>query len=140
MSAAEAIVAVHAAGVHLGIGGGDLVLRVSAPLPDTVLDLLSPYKPDGVAPLRPVEPGWRRTGRSSLMSALRLPNSTAVCRVPMLKPGPSKVVWPKAARGIETSNRRGSTNEQRREAGYREREFWPRAGALQNRVWRSVEW
>ncbi len=44
MSAAEAIRAAEAAGVHLEIDGGDLVLKASAPPPTAVLDLLSRHK------------------------------------------------------------------------------------------------
>jgi hypothetical protein len=37
MSAAAAIKAAHAAGVHLGIDGGDLVLQAAAPPPSSVI-------------------------------------------------------------------------------------------------------
>jgi hypothetical protein len=58
MSAAAAIVAARAAGVHLGIDGDDLVRDASAAPPDTVLDLLSRHKPGIVALLRPGQDGW----------------------------------------------------------------------------------
>ena len=58
MSAAEAILAARAAGVSLGIDGDDLVLEAPLPPSDTVLDLLSRYKADIVALLRPRRNGW----------------------------------------------------------------------------------
>jgi hypothetical protein len=58
MSAAEAILAARAAGVSLGIDGDDLLLEAPLPPPDTVLDLLSRYKADIVALLRPRRNSW----------------------------------------------------------------------------------
>src|SRR5271166_2537894 len=58
MSAANAIRAAGAAGVHLGIDGDNLVLEASAPPPPAVIDLLSRHKAEVIALLRPAEGGW----------------------------------------------------------------------------------
>jgi hypothetical protein len=49
MSAAEALKAARAAGVHLGIDGDDLVLEASTQPPAAVLDALSRHKAEIVA-------------------------------------------------------------------------------------------
>jgi hypothetical protein len=58
MSAAEALKAAHAAGIHFGIDGDDLLLEALAPPPPAVIDLLSRYKAEIVAQLRPNKRGW----------------------------------------------------------------------------------
>ena len=58
MSAAEALKAARAAGVHLGIAGDDLVLKASTPPPAAVLDALSRHKAEIVVLLRPAGDGW----------------------------------------------------------------------------------
>lgn len=58
MSAAEALKAARAAGIELRLDGGDLVLEASAPPPAGILDLLSHYKPDILALLRPSQDDW----------------------------------------------------------------------------------
>ena len=58
MSAAEALKAARAAGVHLGIDGDDLVLDASTPPPAAVLDALSRHKAEIVVLLRPAGDGW----------------------------------------------------------------------------------
>ena len=58
MSAAEALKAARAAGVHLGIDGDDLVLEASTPPPAAVLDALSRHKAEIVVLLRPAGDGW----------------------------------------------------------------------------------
>jgi hypothetical protein len=58
MSAAEALKAARAAGVHLGIDGDDLVLEASTPPPAEVLDALSRHKAEIVVLLRPAGDGW----------------------------------------------------------------------------------
>jgi hypothetical protein len=58
MSAAEALKAARAVGICVGIDGNDLVLEASAPPLPAVLDLLSHYKAEIVALLRPSDNGW----------------------------------------------------------------------------------
>jgi hypothetical protein len=59
MSAAQALKAARAAGIHqLGIDGNDLVLEAAASPPAAVLDLLSRHKADFVRMLRPANDGW----------------------------------------------------------------------------------
>jgi hypothetical protein len=58
VSVAEALKAARAAGIELRPDGDDLVLEASAPPPDGILDLLSRYKPDILALLRPDRNGW----------------------------------------------------------------------------------
>jgi hypothetical protein len=52
MSAAQALSAARAAGIHLEIEGDDLLLEASAPPPTAVLDALSRHKADVVRMLR----------------------------------------------------------------------------------------
>ncbi len=52
MSAAEALKAARAAGVHIGIDGDSLTLEAAAEPPHAVLDLLSRHKADVLALLR----------------------------------------------------------------------------------------
>jgi hypothetical protein len=54
----EALKAARAAGLGLHVDGLDLVLEASAPPPAAVLDLLSRYRADVVALLRPGDDGW----------------------------------------------------------------------------------
>jgi hypothetical protein len=65
MSAAEALKAAQAAGVHLGIDGDDLLLEASVPPPTAVINLLSRHKAEVVALLRPVEDGWSADDRQA---------------------------------------------------------------------------
>ena len=58
VSAATALMAARAAGIHLGVDGGDLVLEAPAPPPADVLDLLARHKAGVVALLRPGGKGW----------------------------------------------------------------------------------
>lgn len=58
MSATAALKAARAAGVQLGIDGGDLLLKAVAPPPAAVLDLLSRHKAEIVALLSPGPDGW----------------------------------------------------------------------------------
>ena len=44
MSAAEALMAARAAGIHLEVDGGDLLLEASAPPPSAILEILSQHK------------------------------------------------------------------------------------------------
>lgn len=57
MSAAEALKAARAAGVHLGIDGDCLVLEAASAPPAAVLDALSRHKVQIVVLLRPAEDG-----------------------------------------------------------------------------------
>ena len=58
MSAAEALKAARAAGIHLGIDSDDLVLEASLPPPAAVLDALLRHKAAIIALLRPAKDGW----------------------------------------------------------------------------------
>jgi len=58
MSAAEALRAARAAGIHLGIDSDDLVLEASLPPPAAVLDALSRHKAEIVELLEPGRDGW----------------------------------------------------------------------------------
>jgi hypothetical protein len=58
MSAAKALKAARAAGIHLVIDGDDLALEASVPPPIAVIDLLSRHKADVVRMLRPANDGW----------------------------------------------------------------------------------
>jgi len=58
MNAAEVLQVARAAGVRIGIDGGDLVLEASAPPPLAVLDLLSCYKASIVALLSSADDSW----------------------------------------------------------------------------------
>ena len=58
MSAAEALKAARAAGIHLEIDSHDLVLEASLPPPAAVLDALSRHKAEIMALLRPANDGW----------------------------------------------------------------------------------
>lgn len=58
MSAAQALTAALATGIHLAIDGDDLVLEASLPPPSAVIDLLSRHKAEIVSLLRPTEDGW----------------------------------------------------------------------------------
>ena len=58
MSAAEALRAARAVGVHLGIDGDDLVLEAPAPPPLVVVEALRRHKVDIVSLLRPLADGW----------------------------------------------------------------------------------
>jgi hypothetical protein len=57
MSAAEALKAARAAGIHLGIDGDDLVLEASVPPPAAVLDAVSRHKAEIVLLLSPTRDG-----------------------------------------------------------------------------------
>ena len=52
MSAATALIQARAAGIQIGIDGGDLVLEAAAPPPREVLDLLERHKANLLALLR----------------------------------------------------------------------------------------
>jgi hypothetical protein len=58
MSAAQALRAAHAVGIHLEVEGEDLLLEGSAPPPATVLDALSRHKTEIVAMLRRGHDRW----------------------------------------------------------------------------------
>jgi hypothetical protein len=58
MSAAEALRAAHAAGVHITVDGADLVLEAAIPPPAAVLDELLRHKADIVVLLRPGRNIW----------------------------------------------------------------------------------
>ena len=58
MSAAEALKAARAVGIHLEVEGDDLVLEASAPPPSAILEVLSQHKAEIVAVLRPGRDGW----------------------------------------------------------------------------------
>lgn len=58
MSVAEALQAARHAGIDLHVDGFDLVLEASAPPPPAVIDLLSRYKADVIAMLRPAGDVW----------------------------------------------------------------------------------
>ena len=58
MSAAEALKAARATGIHLGIDNDDLILEASLPPPAAVLDALSRHKAEIIALLRPAKDGW----------------------------------------------------------------------------------
>jgi hypothetical protein len=58
VSAVEALNAARAAGVSVGIDGGDLVLGAPTPPPRTVLDLLSRHKVEVLELLRSTDGWW----------------------------------------------------------------------------------
>jgi len=58
MSAAEALKAARAVGIHLEVDGDDLLLEASAPPPSAILEVLSQHKAEIVALLRPGRDGW----------------------------------------------------------------------------------
>ena len=58
MSAAEALKAARAVGIHLEVDGDDLVLEASTPPPSAILEVLSQHKAEIVAVLRPGRDGW----------------------------------------------------------------------------------
>ncbi len=58
MSAAEALKAARAVGIHLEVDGDDLVLEASAQPPSAILEGLSQHKAEIVAVLRPGRDGW----------------------------------------------------------------------------------
>src|SRR5262249_42004819 len=58
MSAARALKAARAVGIHLEVDGNDLVLEASAPPPTAILEVLSQHKAEIVAVLRPGRDGW----------------------------------------------------------------------------------
>ena len=58
MSAAEALKAARAVGIHLEVEGDDLLLEASAPPPSAILELLAQHKAEIVAVLRPGRDGW----------------------------------------------------------------------------------
>lgn len=58
MSAANALRAARDAGIGLHVDGVDLVLEASGPPPAAVLDLLTRYKTDLMALLRPDDGSW----------------------------------------------------------------------------------
>ena len=58
MSAAQALSAARAAGIHLEVEGDDLLLEAPAPPPTAVLDAPSRHKAEIVRILRPVKDGW----------------------------------------------------------------------------------
>src|SRR6516162_7638007 len=58
MSAAEALKAARAVGIHLEVDGDALVLEASAPPPSAIVEVLSQHKAEIVALLRPGRDGW----------------------------------------------------------------------------------
>jgi hypothetical protein len=58
MSAAQALSAARAVGIHLEVDGDDLLLEASAPPPSAILEVLSQHKAEIVAVLRPGRDGW----------------------------------------------------------------------------------
>ncbi len=58
MSAAKAVMAARAAGIHIGVEGDALVLEASAPPPPTTLELLARHKAAIISWLRPGADGW----------------------------------------------------------------------------------
>ena len=58
MSAAQALGAARAFGIHLELDGGDLLLEASEPPPRAILDALSLHKADVVRILRAAKEGW----------------------------------------------------------------------------------
>jgi hypothetical protein len=58
MSAAQALSAARAVGIHLEVDGDYLLLEASAPPPTAILDGLSQHKAEIVAVLRPGRDGW----------------------------------------------------------------------------------
>jgi hypothetical protein len=58
VSAAQALRAARAAGIHIEVEDDDLLLEASEPPPTAVLDQLSRHKPEIVRLLRPVKDGW----------------------------------------------------------------------------------
>ena len=58
MSAAEAVRAARALGIELDLDGNDLLLEAATAPPAAVLDLLSSYKAEILALLRPGRDGW----------------------------------------------------------------------------------
>src|SRR5262245_26512453 len=62
MSAAEALKAARAVGIHLEVDGEDLVLEAASEPPAVVLDELSRHKAEIAAVLRPGRDGWSAQG------------------------------------------------------------------------------
>ena len=58
MSAAQALKAARAVGIHLEVDGDDLLLEAPAPPPSAILEVLSQHKAEIVAVLRPGPDGW----------------------------------------------------------------------------------
>ena len=58
MSAAQALSAARAVGIHLEVDGDDLLLEASAPPPGAILEVLSQHKAEILALLRPGRDGW----------------------------------------------------------------------------------
>jgi len=76
MSAAQALSAARAVGIHLEVDGDDLLLEASAPPPSAILEVLSQHKAEIVAVLRPVATAGRpTTGRRSSTNGRELWNS-----------------------------------------------------------------
>ncbi|HEY6371219.1 MAG TPA: hypothetical protein VIX37_11620 [Candidatus Sulfotelmatobacter sp.] len=83
MSAAQALSAARAVGIHLEVDGDDLLLEAPAPPPSAILEVLSQHKAEIVAGCDAVATAGRPTtgGRSS-KNGRQLPSSTADCRAP----------------------------------------------------------
>jgi hypothetical protein len=58
MSAAQALRAARAVGIHFEVDGDDLLLEAPAPPPSAILEVLSQHKAEIVAVLRPGPDGW----------------------------------------------------------------------------------
>ena len=58
MTAAQALGAARAFGIHFELDGDDLLLEASAPPPRAILDALSQHKADVVRILRAAKEGW----------------------------------------------------------------------------------
>ena len=58
MSAAQALSAARAVGIHLEVDGDDLLLESSAPPPSAILEMLSQHKAEILSVLRPGRDGW----------------------------------------------------------------------------------
>ena len=58
MSAAQALIAARAVGIHLEVDGDDLLWKASAPPPTAVLEALSQHKADVVRMLRLAKDVW----------------------------------------------------------------------------------
>jgi len=84
MSAAEALMAAGAAGIQLGIEGGDLVLTASVAPPSDVIDLLSRHKSEIVRLLRPdnADPGVTGRPRRFIWHGDRHPEPEAEHLIP----------------------------------------------------------
>src|SRR5262249_17538486 len=67
MSAAQALSAARAVGIHLEVDGDDLLLEASAPPSSAILEELSQHKAEIVAVLRPGRDGWPAEGWPSLV-------------------------------------------------------------------------